>query len=189
MSAKPLANLTEDISPINCFSLNVLVVYEDAGARARVEKVYESLTGQFSKDFCFGATWCGFQELKDPLVALETARAAADADLILFSASARIEPPTMLKAWVESWIARKRGRDGALGGLLNRTGADDGKTIPIQAYLTEVARRTGMDSIFEIISSAENTSANAADNGMENIIPLHHRLWNEAGPLSEFWPD
>src|SRR5437016_5747792 len=144
MSARPLRKLMEDAAPITCPSLNLLVVYEDAGARARVEEVYESLTRQFSKDFCFGCTWCGFEDLTDPRVAGDTARVAAEADLILFSANAHTEPPSVVKAWVESWIARKKVRESALGGLLNRTETGDGKGMPIQAYLTDVARRGGM---------------------------------------------
>jgi hypothetical protein len=179
----------EDVATVTCPSLNVLVVSEDATARERVKEVYENLERQFSKEFCFGASWYDFDALNDARTAGDAARAAAEADLILFSASAHIEPSATVKKWVESWIDRKQPGECALGGLLNRTPSGDGNGMPIQAYLTDVARRGGMDPIFEIVCAPEKPVEALAYAEQEKIVPLYRNAWNEAGPLSEFWPD
>jgi hypothetical protein len=179
----------EDVAPVTCPSLNVLVVSEDAGARERVKEVYENLERQFSKEFCFGSSWYDFDGLNDGRIAGDAARAAAEADLVLFSANAHIEPPESVKKWVETWIDRKQPGECALGGLLNRTPSGDGKGMPIQAYLTDVARRGGMDPIFEIVCTPEKPLNALAPVEEKKIVPLYNTSWNEAGPLSEFWPD
>jgi hypothetical protein len=179
----------EDVAPVTCPSLNVLIVSEDASARERVKEVYENLEKQFSKEFCFGSSWYDFDCLNDARTAGDAARAAAEADLILFSASAHSEPPESVKRWIESWIERKQPGECALGGLLNRSTSGDGKGMPIQAYLTDVARRGGMDPIFEIVCAPEKPVDATAPADQEKVVPLYHNSWNESGPLSEFWPD
>jgi hypothetical protein len=179
----------EDVAPITCPSLNVLIVSEDASARERVKEVYENLEQQFSREFCFGSSWYDFDGLNDARTAGDAARAAAEADLILFSANAHIEPPDNIKKWVESWIDRKRPGECALGGLINRTPSGDGKGMPIQVYLTEIARRAGMDPIFEIVCASEKPVSAPAPAEQGKIVPVRGNGWNESGPLSEFWPD
>jgi hypothetical protein len=179
----------EDVAPVTCPSLNVLILSEDDSARERVKEVYENLEQQFSKEFCFGSSWFDFEGLTDARTAGDAARAAVEADLILISANAHIEPPETVKRWVESWLDRKHPGECALGGLLNRPASEDGKGMPIQAYLTDVARRGGMDPIFEIVCTPEKPVEAPASPEQEKIVPLYRSSWNEAGPLSEFWPD
>ena len=189
MSARLLNNLLEELSPVSAASLRLLIVYEDTCARALIQEIYARLAQKLSNEFEFGCAWMGFEELNSAAIATEAALAAVDADVILFSVNANTEPSAALKAWVESWILCKKPKDAALGALFNQSRPSDGRAMPFEAYLREVAQRARMDSMFEVISTSHVSEAPAAWELARSSVPAYHNAWNEAGPLSELWPD
>jgi hypothetical protein len=131
--------------------LGIVVIYEDFPARLRVQQVYWMLMRELSKEFDFECSWYGYHDLKNPRAATSAKSAAANADLILFSANVETEPPPAVKTWVESWIGTKAAQDAALAALLNSETRRNRRRMPIWSYLSDIAQRAGMSFLPEIV--------------------------------------
>jgi hypothetical protein len=133
--------------PLNlCAPVNVVGVYQDARALARIHELNDSLSTNLAWEFDFDhGEWFGFGELGDPHLARKATSAASAADLIVFSAEANTELPSGVRIWVESWIVSKKAHEAALVALLDHRSCPIQWKTTIQAYLHQMAQEAEMD--------------------------------------------
>jgi hypothetical protein len=133
--------------------LGIVVVYEHFPARLRIQQVYWMLMRELSNEFDFECSWYGYDDLQHPRTAASAKAAAANADLILFSADVESEPPPAVKTWVESWIGTKAAQDAALAALLSGQNRRKRKSMPVWNYLSDIARRAGMSFLPQVVGT------------------------------------
>lgn len=177
------------ISPADAPTLlSVVLVYENAAARERIEGVYAHLLGKLSKDFEFGCTWCSFYDFKDARNTAEFTAAAVDADLIVFSSHAEIEPPLPLRDWVEGWVHSKKAQDAVLAALLFQNQDSEDGPQSLHSYLREVAQRGGMDFLSQVVvgpnAMRKDKPAGVGQNRACKFTGDHNAY--EASPLTEY---
>jgi hypothetical protein len=119
------------------------VFYDDDFARDRAMQLCGRLSDRFHEDPPFDFSWWRIRHLKDPAVAQLASQVAARADLV-FVSSSRAEPSIELKKWVEDWLPRRRGHDGALVTWVNRSSRGEAET-QLELYLRSVAKEGQLD--------------------------------------------
>jgi hypothetical protein len=147
MSARSLIKPETQQQPLNLFApLNVVGVYQDARALARIHELHDSLSANLAWEFDFDrGEWFGFGELGDPHLARKATTAASAADVIVFSAEANTELPSGVRVWVESWIVSKKAHEAALVALLDHRSCSVQWKTTVQAYLRQMAQEAEMD--------------------------------------------
>ena len=135
--------LPGDASPETFEQCEMAIFYDDDFARDRAMQLCDRLTDRFHEDPPFDFSWWRIRHLKDPGVAQLAAQVAARADLV-FVSSSRAEPPVELKDWIDDWLPRRRGHEGALVTWVDRSpkGAKDSQ---LESYLRSVARKGQLD--------------------------------------------
>jgi hypothetical protein len=121
------------------------VVYDDQPARDRAIRLCDSLVTRFGQDPAFEFSWWNMRYLHDPELAQLAAQAAEKADLVLFSITGEVEPSAEVQQWVEKWLRRRRGHEGALVAWVKHSPEHKQRTTPLESYLRSVARRAQMD--------------------------------------------
>jgi hypothetical protein len=135
---------------------SALIAYEDAATRQRAMQVCERLVQKFWKDMEFDFSWWRFDFLRDAEFARQAGRRATRSDLILFSAHARRELPSVVEKWIETWLPGRGDLDGVLVAMIG-TAEDELKGLsPIQVYLREVAQRGNMDYLSQSVGAPVN---------------------------------
>ena len=139
--------------PKRAEALAVAVAYEDTQARNRAMLLCDHLVNQLWEDVDFEISWWRFDYLHDARIAAAAAAAAGSADMVIFSADANRELKGPIKEWIETWTARRAGREGAVVSLTAATGVQPSGMGPVQSYLRDVARQAGMDFLSNLPSS------------------------------------
>src|ERR1035437_10628073 len=96
---------------------SVVVVYEDAAARERAVTFCDQLVSRFWAKCEFDVSWWPFALLNQAPAHEEAAERAAQADLIVFSATPEGGFPLPVKAWVETGLSQRGESEGKLVGL------------------------------------------------------------------------
>ena len=143
-------------------SLSVVVIFQEGDCRLSAARFCDRLVQKFWPGVEFELSWCVSTDLHDAVLARESAGKTASADLVIFALSGADEPELHVRAWIESWLTKRGGREGSLFDLTS--GA-----MPGQAFFRRVAHRAGMDYLTEIPddlyplldASAEANSARA----------------------------
>ena len=79
-------------------------------------------------------------------VAFDTAvEAAAEADVLVISVRAAGDLPLILRVWIDAWMPRRAGRDGALVALIGLPSRPDAQSRRAHQYFEAVARQGGLD--------------------------------------------
>lgn len=137
---------------------SVVVAYEDSATREEAAKFCDVLEARFHGQCKVNITWWAYSSIEAPDQALNAADQATAADLIVFAARPEGEMPKHIKSWVEGWLQRRQGREGALVGLLEQTPGSFGPPAPCYVYLRAAAHRGALDyfteaseNLFEII--------------------------------------
>jgi hypothetical protein len=125
----------------------ITVVYEDTDARQRALGLSHHLVQAFWAEIDFEFSWWRFRFLHDSAIGEAAAQAAAEAHVVVFSASSSEEPSAPIQNWIESWVPRRTPGEGVLLVLTPHT--DDTQIVgaPIYNYLRSVARRAQMDCL------------------------------------------
>ena len=129
---------------------SVVVVYEDAAARARAVGFCDQLVDRFWAKCDFEVSWWPFTTLEETSSAKEAALKATCADLILFCATPEGDFPLALKAWIETWLKKRGDREGMLVDLM------DSSTDPASGegqkhhYLRNAAHHSAMDYLTRV---------------------------------------
>jgi hypothetical protein len=128
---------------------SVVVIYEDTAGREQAVDFCDQLVNRFWAQFEFEVNWWSFSLLQKDTAALEAARKAAEADLIIISSLRPGDFTASGKAWIQSWLSRRGDREGILAGLLGPElsgGAESAKHY----YLRKVAHGAGMDYLTQV---------------------------------------
>ena len=132
--------LTEDPEP----TLNVATVYQDSLTRCWAIELWDRVGELISRKNVGRQSW-RIDQLKNPRVFANAGRAAAEADVLVISVRDAGEWPANLQVWIDSWLPRRAGREGALVALIGVPGRQDGQSGRAHQYLSGVAREAGMD--------------------------------------------
>ena len=135
--------MADDASAEALEQCEMAVFYDDDVARDRAMQLCGRLSDRFHEDPPFDFSWWRIRHLKDPAVAQLASQVAARADLV-FVSSSRAEPSMELKKWVEEWLPRRRGHDGALVTWVNRSSRGKIET-QLELYLRDVAKKGQLD--------------------------------------------
>ena len=135
--------MADDASGEALEQCEMAVFYDDDVARDRAMQLCGRLSDRFHEDPPFDFSWWRIRHLKDPAVAQLASQVAARADLV-FVSSSRPEPSMELKKWVEDWLPRRRGHDGALVTWVNRSSRAETET-QLELYLRSVAKKGQLD--------------------------------------------
>ena len=142
---------------------SVVVVCEDAATHAHALEVCDHFMKSYWTEVEFEFSWWLFAGLHDPEKASAAARAAADADLIVFATHPEGDVPRVVKEWVEAWLAQRGEREGALIGLVRAAAGTQSSTSPKNLYLREVSHRAKMDFLSEMPRSVPGMIPHDAD--------------------------
>jgi hypothetical protein len=122
---------------------SVVAIYEDLGNRQMLLELSDSLARKFKNDVEFRFDWCRFKYLADPEIAKQTARSAAQADLILLAPKSP-DLPAYVQGWFEGWAPNRESGDGALV-LVQPPPKGASRSLPLQSYLRLTAKRAHLD--------------------------------------------
>jgi len=126
-------------------SLSVGVVYEDKLTHVRARHTYDYLLAHAGSEIEFQFSWWSFNLLQETRRAQDASRIAEAADLVIFSIRPGRELPPEVTAWIESWVARRAGRSGAIAALFSPPRAETAWDSGRRAYLQNVAKNARMD--------------------------------------------
>ena len=128
---------------------SVVVVFEDAATRGQAVEVCDHFVQRFWMDCELAVSWWSWDMLEQPALAQEAIQKAAEADLLIFAVRTERDFPKPLQEWVETWLAMRGERDGALMSLFGKE-AEAGEALAEKhGYLRQVAHRGGMDYLTE----------------------------------------
>lgn len=129
---------------------SVVVICEDAVARARAVGFCDQLVSRFWARFEFDVSWWSFALLEQAEAAMEAAAKAAHANLIVFSSNAEDDFPRPVKTWIEAWLAQRGDREGMLIGLLEPVVGAEGREGLKHHYLRNIAHQGALDYLTQV---------------------------------------
>lgn len=123
---------------------SVLVTFDSAEARRRAMRVCENMVARFWPGIDFQIHWCTFDQLAEPQAASVAAEHACSAQMIIVAAEADPGLKRHVAEWMEGWSRQRRGREGALIGLIEGPRESDAYYL-VQAQLRTAAHLAGLD--------------------------------------------
>jgi hypothetical protein len=129
---------------------SVVVVYEDAATRERAVTFCDQLVSRYWAKCEFDVSWWPFTMLDQAAAGKEAVERAAQADLIVFSATPEGDFPPSVTAWVESWLNQRGEREGMLVGLMEPGADADNRERQKHHYLRKVAHHGAMDYLTRV---------------------------------------
>lgn len=157
-------------------SCTVVIVYDDAAARARAMEACDCLIQQCWAEVEFDFQWWRADFLADPMMAEVAAEQAANADFVIVGCDPHQEFSPALREWFESWADRRRGRDGALLNLMSEWAASAAGWRNEQ-FLRDIARRALLDYLTP--ASAAESRLPASFEEVERRANLHSSILDE----------
>jgi hypothetical protein len=94
--------------------------------------------------------WWAFALLDQAVAAKDAAEKAAQADLIVFSASPEGDFPLPVKAWVETWLNQRGEREGMLVGLMEQAAGAGDPRGQKHHFLRKAALHGAMDYLTKV---------------------------------------
>jgi hypothetical protein len=125
-------------------TFNVVIAHEDFDTGKHARKTCDFLAGNLGPGCQFTNQMWKFDVLSIPKLREMAARDAGLADIVIISSHGGDELPGPVRAWMESWLARK-GDPIALVALFNCPNGQSPNTQPIRTYLADAARKAGID--------------------------------------------
>jgi hypothetical protein len=129
---------------------SVVIVYEDNVVREAAVKFCDHLVKRFWPGEELDVEWRSFESLEAAPSSKQATGKAAEADLIVFSTRPTGNLPSAVELWIETWLAERGEREGALVGLMERAAAPGGAIPHKCMYLRSVAHRAGMDYLTQV---------------------------------------
>jgi hypothetical protein len=123
---------------------SVFVVFDDMTARQHATRVCDFISARFWPDIEFEIHWCALSRLGSPECAKKAVNCATGARIVIVATSAREVLPQTAVAWLDEWCAERRGREGALIGLIEEDAESEMREKTDQ-FLRSVAHRAGLD--------------------------------------------
>lgn len=124
-------------------TLNVVVLYDDRASRDHVLRIRDHLTEHFGGELEVACSWWKFDFLADSHFATAATREVQRADVIVFAVHTTELLPPIVHEWLENTL--EQGEE--LPALLALLGSADADVNlgHVDSYLSDVAKRTGMD--------------------------------------------
>lgn len=126
---------------------SVIGAYEGAKSRDALVAFCGSLVNRFWADYDFEVLSWSFADLEDSARQQEAVQKASTAEFIVFATDSGKDLPWHVKGWAETWLARRREREGTLAALQARDSQTVASTL---AYLRQLAHRAGMDFLTDV---------------------------------------
>jgi hypothetical protein len=126
--------------------LNVVTLYQDPLTRYWATELWDRV-GQLihGGDVCH-KSWMK-RDLPQAVVFADAVQAAAEADVLMISVCDEGELRHVLHDWIDAWMPKRAGREGALVSLISVPAQQDPQSARAYQYLRAVARRAGLDSL------------------------------------------
>jgi hypothetical protein len=147
-----------------------VIVYENSPAQEIAYRFWHRIEQQHPAGEKFDVSWWTFELLGDPTEAGRAARKAARADLIVFASGLEGELPDGLKAWIESWLAKRQEREGAIVGLVRSTAVPCAIPGMKEIYLRQIAHRAGMDYLMDLPPGGSLAMPNSPDSFYDRAV-------------------
>jgi hypothetical protein len=131
----------------------ILAVYEDEGCKDQALKFCDALVQRFWAIAELDVHGVSVSELEDQAAFRNSSAKAVGARFVVFALRPGGEMPFSVCDWIESWLALRGDREGAIVAL-NDPGTGLGTLISAKfVHLRNVANRTAMDYLTELPSS------------------------------------
>ena len=124
--------------------LNIATVYQDSLTRYWAAELWDRVGRLIGDKDVWRQSW-RIGELANSRLFTDAVQAAAEADVLLISVRDAGEWPMGLYDWIDAWLPRRAGREGALVALIGVPGQPDGQCGRAHQYLATVAREAGLD--------------------------------------------
>lgn len=161
---------------------SVVVAYEDSATREEAAKFCDALEARFHGQCKMNITWWAYSSIEAAEEATNAADQAVGADLIVFAARPEGDVPRHVKSWLEGWLQRRQGREGALVGLLEQAPGAFSPPAPCYVYLRAAAHRGALDyfteaseNLFEIIPESIEFYSERASQTSNVLDEILHR--------------
>jgi hypothetical protein len=161
-------------------TFSIVVVYEDSATRDRAIRVCDHVKAQV-KEVELKFSWWRFDFLSDPKLAELAAKAAARADMVIFSAHDGKALPPPVRDWIETWLPRRKQKDSALMALIGAAETRFNQSTPARTYLHAVATRARMDYLPEPVLALPEEQFGSVDSilkRVETITPVLRDILN-----------
>jgi hypothetical protein len=132
----PLAQSTKPFS--------IVMACEEPVAAEKAIQICSQVTQQIGAEFETNIQSWLFEKLGNETAMLESAAAAAVADLVVVAVGATRELPLPVKAWIERWLARKSPGETGLAAVMIGTPDQPGTKSTASSYLEHVAKEAGL---------------------------------------------
>src|SRR5215468_9819166 len=130
------------------YGLNVTVVYEEAATRKWAREIYERATRLAGVE-AIRATWWKLTDLSEPGVLAGAVSTAMRSDVIIVASRCAEGFPLPFYVWVNSWLAHRSPRAGAVVALLGTLAESSSHSGRVTDYLREVARQGRLEFVRE----------------------------------------
>ena len=140
ISPERVARARDECEP----ALNVVTMYQDPLTRYWATELWDRV-GQLIRygDIC-RKSW-KVSELPQAEVFADAVQAAAQADVLMISVRDEGELPPLLHEWIDAWLPKRAGREGALVALIGVPAHHGAQPDRAYHYLDAVAHRAGLD--------------------------------------------
>ena len=150
-----------------------VILYENASARELAYQFWHRIEERHPAGEKFDVNWWEFEVLGSPVEAGKASRKAVRADLIVFASGGEGDLPDAIKLWIESWLGKRREREGAIVGLVLRS-----QTVPCalpgikEIYLRQIAHRAGMDYLCDLPPAASLSIPNSLESFSNRAVQI-----------------
>jgi len=129
---------------------SITVVYDNASAREMAIGFCDALVSRFWEQFEFAISWWSVQQLERCDSAMQAAKQAGRADIVVFAIGFAEKVPPSLAQWIELWLQERGEHEGALVSLPSARIPAELGTSTMCFYLRDLAHRAGMDYLTNI---------------------------------------
>jgi hypothetical protein len=130
---------TETVPP-----LKVVTLYQDPLTRYWSTELWDRVGSLISYEDVCHKSW-KISDLPQAVVFADAVQAAAAADVLVISVRNSGALPLILHVWVNAWVPRRAGREGALVALIGVPPQQDTQSDRAYQFLEALARGAGLD--------------------------------------------
>jgi hypothetical protein len=129
-------------------SFRAVIVYQDEPAQLWAAEMWERVTRLIGNEGIQVHCWA-IGDLTHPRVFAGAVEAAAEADVLIISATVAEDLPVNLYVWIDAWLPRRKIDEGALVTLLSVSEESSGASARALAYFQAIAARARMNFLPE----------------------------------------
>jgi hypothetical protein len=150
----------------------VVIIYEDKKTRERAVSFCDQLVKRFWSQCEFEMTWLSFADLEDEALLRTGANTAASATLLIFALLRGREMTFGVCAWLDTWLAERGEREGAIVGLEDPGSSINRAISPNYIYLRSIAHRAGLDYLTQL----PETMTRSVPDSLDSVAARAHQI-------------